>query len=67
MIRAVRDIYFRSDQAKAYTLLSPALILVIIAMAAPMIVMIITEEICIETQKIDYAMKEIMSVNVEKS
>ena len=42
MIRTVRDFYFRSDQAKAYTLLSPALILVIIAMAAPMIVMIIT-------------------------
>ena len=42
MIRTVRDIYFRSDQAKAYTLLSPALILVIIAMAAPMIVMILS-------------------------
>ncbi len=42
MSNTLRDIYFRSDQAKAYTLLSPALILVIIAMAAPMIVMIIT-------------------------
>ena len=42
MNNTIRDIYFRSDQAKAYTLLSPALILVILAMAAPMIVMIFT-------------------------
>ena len=42
MNSTIQNIYFRSDQAKAYTLLSPALILVIFAMAAPMIVMIFT-------------------------
>ena len=42
MSSTIQNIYFRSDQAKAYTLLSPALILVIFAMAAPMIVMIFT-------------------------
>ena len=38
MSSTLQNIYFRSDQAKAHTLLSPALILVIFAMAAPMIV-----------------------------
>ena len=34
MNSTIQNIYFRSDQAKAYTLLSPALILVIFAMVA---------------------------------
>ena len=42
MISALQKIYVKNDQLKAYTLLSPALILIIIAMAAPMLVMIIT-------------------------
>ena len=42
MITALQKIYIKNDQLKAYTLLSPALILIIIAMAAPMLVMIIT-------------------------
>ena len=42
MISALQKIYVKNDQLKAYTLLSPALILIIVAMAAPMLVMIIT-------------------------
>ena len=39
MIPFVQKIYIKNDQLKAYTLLSPALILIVIAMAAPMLVM----------------------------
>ena len=42
MIAILKKVYVKNDQLKAYTLLSPALILIIIAMAAPMLVMIVT-------------------------